>query len=256
MYRGLRALLGGNYGVTDDLVRQAQAIGLRAWPGGHLHFGLAVLQFTLFREQARFEQCEGVVSRVVDLDPTLPVYWRTQQALLEVDTGRVERAHDLLDQLAAHEFSDIYRGMLWLGQITQLAELTAVLDDAARAETLYELLSPYAGSVAHLGSNCLCFGSISHHLGMLATTLTRWDAVEQHFRDALKMDRQLESPPFVAHTQYAWADMLVRRGRPEDQTAALDLIGQALTTAESLGMQRLANLALALKVRVQGILNA
>jgi hypothetical protein len=50
--------------------------------------------------------------------------------------------------------------------------------------------------------------------------------------------------------------MLIRRGEEGDQERALELIGQALNTAEQLGMTRLTEQALALKVRVQGMLKA
>jgi hypothetical protein len=50
--------------------------------------------------------------------------------------------------------------------------------------------------------------------------------------------------------------MLVRRGEAGDEERVLELIGHALDTAEELGMTRLAEQALALKVRVQGILKA
>ncbi len=50
--------------------------------------------------------------------------------------------------------------------------------------------------------------------------------------------------------------MLLRRGTPGDQEHALELADEALAAAEEMGMARLAEQALALKVRVQGILKA
>jgi hypothetical protein len=50
--------------------------------------------------------------------------------------------------------------------------------------------------------------------------------------------------------------MLIRRGEEGDQERALELIGQAMDTTQELGMTRLAEQALALKVRVLGILKA
>jgi hypothetical protein len=50
--------------------------------------------------------------------------------------------------------------------------------------------------------------------------------------------------------------MLVGRTEPGDRERALELVDQTLGTAEELGMTRLAEQALALKVEVQGILKA
>lgn len=50
--------------------------------------------------------------------------------------------------------------------------------------------------------------------------------------------------------------MLVKRDEHGDQERALELVDQALAAAEEMGMVKLAEEALALKVQVQGILKA
>lgn len=102
----------------------------------------------------------------------------------------------------------------------------------------------------------MCYGSAAHYLGLLATALGRWSDAERHFEDALELNTRLQAPPFVARTRYAYAAMLVRREEPGDRERALEMVGQVLKTAEDLGMTRLAEQALALKVEVQGILKA
>jgi tetratricopeptide (TPR) repeat protein len=106
------------------------------------------------------------------------------------------------------------------------------------------------------GSSGDCHGSASHYLGLLATTLGRWSDAERHFEDALELNTRLQAPPFVARTRCAYAEMLVRREELGDRERALELVDQTLETAEELGMTRLAEQALALKVEVQGILRA
>lgn len=68
------------------------------------------------------------------------------------------------------------------------------------------------------------------------------------------MNERMSATTFIARTHYDYANMLVKRGELGDQERALDLVGQALGTAEELGMTRLAEQALALKTRVQAAL--
>jgi hypothetical protein len=50
--------------------------------------------------------------------------------------------------------------------------------------------------------------------------------------------------------------MLLRRGEPDDRARALEVNAQALAAAETMGMTLLTERSLALKVRLQGMLNA
>ena len=133
---------------------------------------------------------------------------------------------------------------------------------APRSETrrgrplLYDILLPYATRNAAPGSSAIFLGAVSYYLGRLATVLSRWDAAARHFDAALAMNTRMRARPAVAHTQYALADMLLRRDETGDRERALTLIGEALSLAEQLGMTRLAERTLALKVQAQGILKA
>ena len=49
----------------------------------------------------------------------------------------------------------------------------------------------------------------------------------------------MNSGPWVAHSQYQYARMLLRRSKPADVARANELIDLALSAAESLGMQGL-----------------
>ena len=137
-----------------------------------------------------------------------------------------------------------------------LSELSVLLDDHARAATLYELLRPYADRNAGYVQSGFALGSTSYYLGLLAGLLGEPDAAQRHFEDALAFNERMGARPFVAQTQNAYADLLVKRGAPGDREQALELVNQALAAAESIGMTRLAQQALALKVRAQGILKA
>ena len=98
---------------------------------------------------------------------------------------------------------------------------------------------PYAGRNVVVGGSVACYGAASRYLGMLATTMERWDEAEQHFQEALAMNTRTGARPWLAHTQHDYAVMLLARGQPEDRTQAMTLFEEALTTARELGMRAL-----------------
>jgi tetratricopeptide (TPR) repeat protein len=107
---------------------------------------------------------------------------------------------------------------------------------------LYRLLLPYADRcVVTSGISLLCTGSISRPLGLLATTLSRLEDAEHHFEQALRMNMQIRSPLWIVHTQHDYARMLLKRNQPGDQGKALELLTNALDTAEQLSLKVLAD---------------
>ncbi len=128
---------------------------------------------------------------------------------------------------------------LWIASITYLVDVCTFLEDRPRAAILYQLLLPYAGRTVVIGSAAACYGAVSRYLGELATTLERWDEAAQHFEDALKMNARMEAWPWLAHTQYQYATMLLARDQPGDGEKARDLLKAALLTARKLGMRAL-----------------
>lgn len=144
----------------------------------------------------------------------------------------------------------LLRGMSWL------AETCYTVGDTTHAQILYEHLLPYAEYNAITIASDYSGGSVSYYLGLLAATLSRWDDAERHFEDALRMNEERGIRPYLAYSQFAFADMLVKRGESGDQERALQLVDQSLAAAEAMGMVKLSQEALALKVQVQGILKA
>ena len=123
--------------------------------------------------------------------------------------------------------------------LTYLADICTFLGDAARALTLYELVLPYKEVNVLIASGSACYGSASRYLGALATILGRWDKAEQHFEDALAMNSKMGARPWLAHTQYQYARMLLSRDQEKDGDRAATLLKEALATARELGMRAL-----------------
>jgi hypothetical protein len=126
-----------------------------------------------------------------------------------------------------------------MASLTYFVDVCTFLGDKARAAILYKLLLPYAGRTAVVGFSTACHGAVSRYLGALATTLEQWDEAERHFEDALAMNARMEAWPWLAHTQYQYATMLLVRDQLGDCEKAKELLKAALVTARELGMRAL-----------------
>ncbi len=183
-------------------------------------------------------------------------WWPITLARLHVETGRTAEARRAFEVFAAADFADVPRDGTWLGMVTLLSEICGLLADVPRAAILYELLLPHADrNVVGQGFGEY-WGSASRCLGLLATTMSRWEDAEKHFEDALEMNARMGARPWLAQTQHDYAEMLVRRSVKGDREKALGLLKQALDTAQEMGMKALVEKALALKLKAQGIASA
>jgi DNA-binding SARP family transcriptional activator/tetratricopeptide (TPR) repeat protein len=187
----------------------------------------------LRREQGRLaEVLEGAEALTAQY-PAI-AGWRCALAEMYAQLDREADARRELEVLASDAFASIPRDALWLSSLANLSEVVAFLDDADRAAELYEQLSPYATrNVVLFG--VLCLGSISRHLGLLATVLSRYEQADRHFNDALEAHAKLESRLWTAHTQYNQASMLLRRDESGDRERALILLGEVLSSSQRHG---------------------
>jgi eukaryotic-like serine/threonine-protein kinase len=253
--QSMRALMTGRFAEAEMLATQALPIGQRSLSTQapqQVHVRkLAALQ----REQGRLAEVADYLTAEVERNPAIP-HWRYFLAWLYAEDRCHSEASSLIEELAAHNFTDLPRDNYWLASLALVAEACWILGETQHAGRLYELLCPYAAQHVLPGPSAAYHGSLTHYLGLLATTVSWWNEAMAHFEDALATHARIAAAPFGARTQYAFADMLIRRGEEGDQEQALALLGQALDTAQELGMTRLAEQALALKVRVQGILQA
>ncbi len=236
-FRAMRALLTGRFAEAEQFALQALSIGQRVESQTAANF-FGVQMFSLRREQGRLHELEAAVQGFVQQYPAVPA-WRSALTNLYSETGREAEARSEFEYMAANNFADLPQDNSWLIGITLLSEVCAFLVDSCRAATLYELLLPYAGHNVIVGDAAACNGSVSRNLGLLATTLGRWEEALQHFEDALAMNRHMGAKPFVARTQYEYAKMFLTRAQSGDREKARDLLIQALHTAQELQMKSL-----------------
>jgi hypothetical protein len=154
------------------------------------------------------------------------------------ELGLTDKARPVFEELAVNEFGAIQQDALWAASITFLVEVCATLGDGDHAEVLYRLLSPYA-TYAVVAGEWASFGAGSRFLGQLAATMGRWQEAEAHFEQAVGMNARMGAKPWLAHTQFQYARMLIERAMAGDVGRARILLAEAETIARQLGMRSL-----------------
>ena len=237
MLRAMRALMLGRFEDSERLAQQALAIGQRLQTETAAGvFGIQM--FALRREQGRLKEVESVV-RVFLQQHSAAAAWRPGLAVIYSELGLTTDARAEFENLAQHDFADLPRDAVWMGTMSYLADVCTFLGDRARADTLYQILLPFAGHNVVVGNGAACYGALSRYLGALAATLERWDDAARHFEDALAMNARMDARPWLAHTQEQYAAMLLARRESGDREKGSALLDAALGTAHELGMHAL-----------------
>jgi tetratricopeptide (TPR) repeat protein len=228
------ALFEGRFEDAEQLAEEALGHGERAiaWDAGCSY---RLVLFVLRREQGRLEEIEMLLRQAVNDYPGYRAF-PCLLALLACESGRDAEARVAFDDLAAGEFKDLPRDCEWLFCLSILSEVASYLDDRERAASLYELLRPFAGLNA-LAAGEVALGAVSRYVGIDAAATERWTVAERHFKHAIEMNGRMGARPWVAHTKEDFARMLFARDKSGDADRAQQLLGEALTTYEELGMR-------------------
>jgi class 3 adenylate cyclase len=229
----MRALLEGRFEEAEQFATKAVALG-QSRRDGMANQAYATQVSLIRREQDRFSELEPMIKGYAIQFPDL-AFARCALAFCYSEIERTEDARFYFEQLAQSDFSRIRRDVSWLACMALLSETCVSLGDTERAEILYGKLLPLASGHASLDMY-VSYGPITLYLGMLATALSKFEAAEEHFRDALNVTAQSGARPWYARAKYHHARMLVNRGEQGDRETALDLAESALTSAKSLSM--------------------
>jgi tetratricopeptide (TPR) repeat protein len=271
-------------GERDEADRSVAACEVLAADLGQPNFQVltTLLRFVLHLIDGRFEECDRLVSRFLELAqaagwPDSALIHAAITASVRFERGQLGELVEEIDKAAAANpgfgsfqaylamvYSEIGRdsqaqavvaglaGRLdalprehtWLRAQVQAAAAIAHLEDRALASRWYDLLGPYAGQAACTSVGW--WGSVDHYLGMLATTLGRFDEAGAHFSAGETTYRRMRAPAWLARTHLEWARMLLNRNEPGDAGQARQRLGQALETARELGLGNVERRAVAL----------
>jgi class 3 adenylate cyclase len=239
--RAGRALFAGRLAEADVLAREALEIGRATQSLHEFRITYGVQRFEIRVEEGRADELVPALREAAGTgNPESQVM--LAQAYCEL--GRFQEAHNLFDPLMA-SLANLPPDPNWMIAVPRAATVCAALGDRASADRLSTLLAPYADRIA--GNGVIWLGSVAHYLGLLATTLERFDEAERHFAASDAAHDRLQAPGWRARTRLARARLLLTRGRPEDVDEARRLQGEVLVAARELGLAGLERRAAALR---------
>jgi tetratricopeptide (TPR) repeat protein len=228
------ALATGRLDEAEEAMAQSFALGERSQPDGAIPID-RIHRATLRDFRGGLEDVEPEIRELAIENPARVVF-RCAHAYVQARTGRPDDAQRTLDALASERLAGLPFDQEWLFGMSLLAEIAALLGDAAAAPVLYELLVPWERCNASDAGEGIR-GAVARYLGLLATTARDWEPAERHFEDALAMNARMGLRPWLAYTQSDYARMLLARDSPGDRERARDLLDAAQATYRELGME-------------------
>jgi DNA-binding winged helix-turn-helix (wHTH) protein/tetratricopeptide (TPR) repeat protein len=239
-YRITRVMLEGRFAEAEELAARGHGDEQRFAPGdAGLVYGVQLA--TLRYEQDRLGELEPALRYLADRFPAMPI-WIGVHGLALVESGRDAEARADFDALAAGNFPTVPKYFGRLVTLVVLAELCAMLRDAAQAAYLYDVLRPFAPRTAVVGAGTACWGSVDLWAGRLAALLGDLESAARHFEAAREMNARIGARPWLAWSEYELARLLAAR----DGAQAARHLDRAAEIAAALGMARLARRADAL----------
>jgi class 3 adenylate cyclase/tetratricopeptide (TPR) repeat protein len=234
--RAALATMAGRFDEAEGLVQEVFRWGERISRISTTQAAWAQL-LALRRERGGLGDYVGLMDSLVQEYAEVPA-WRAGLALVHVDLGNLDEARRQFEILAERGFDSLPRDGAWMAAVAALAEVCDGIGDRHRAEDLYRLLLPFGARNVVVGftTPVNIYGAAARYLGVLASTMERWEEADWHFRNGEAMNERMGATPWLARTRYGHALMLQARGRPEDLARADTLLGQTLEAARRLGM--------------------
>lgn len=227
----VRQLLRGDTAAVEAAAYHAAGLGHEiGQPDAAMIAGVQLFQVRA--EQGRVDELIEILEQRVAEFPGLPVL-QAMIGIAYIELGRIDDAREVFERAAADGFRSLPRDVTWLNAVGRFAEIAARLDAEAAAARLYDLLLPYRDRL--VTSVITVSGSVERPLGLLAATLGRWDAAEDHFTKAVEVHERMGARMFLARTLMNHGRVLMRRGRDEDRARATDLLERAVALAGGLG---------------------
>jgi len=237
LLRATVAVIDGRFDEADRLLDESLDVGRRAGDptAAVAHFGFRFIVNTV---RGNLPDLEAVARQMLARRPVYVL--RAVLALILADTGRVEAAREEFDRLAADRFASLPRDTNFFAALFMAGMIAYRLGDADRAAVLYALYQPYDGQVLRMSrAGGGCMWPISHHLGLLAAAMGRWDDALAHLDAAIELAERMGALPFLATTRWYRALALRDRGRPGDADRAARELEAARAQLRRLGVRPL-----------------
>ena len=241
MSQASRAMFAGRFEEAERVIDGA--VELRSRGHGALggvddttfYYVTHLQRWALRRERGGLEEVREAIEHYVAEYPTFFIF-RCVLVSVYSQLGWATEAQQELDRLGADDFADLEVGTEWHFGASLLAEACASLRDARHARRLYRALAPY-GEFNVMAHPEFSLGAATRYLGMLASTMCRWQQASAHFERALTMNARMGTRPWLAHTKHDYAAMVLIHGEAGQRERARRLIREAQSSYHELGMQ-------------------
>ncbi len=231
MLRAMRALLSGPLSCAEELNGELQRFGHRfsiPWAAPHIDLHTLLLRW----EQGRLAELAQAFRDLRAREPSLLAL--ALLAFISGELGDAVEERALVNEIDATRLSRVPDDDNRTFVLSLLAHTCAAIGEKARSEVLYTLLLPRAAYVVATDGGNACLGSTSRYLGLLATTLGRFDDAERHFDDSDAMNTRLGARPLLAHTKVDRARLHLARRARGDLARARQLLEEAAAAFDDL----------------------
>jgi eukaryotic-like serine/threonine-protein kinase len=248
--RATRAMMAGSFDLACELAREGARLGELAEEPLSVQFH-TIQMGTLRSYEGDPEEMLPVVRRMVAEYPALPV-WRLALIGFLVEADRHDEARVEYEPVIARGIDSLPRDANWVVGMTRIAEAAARLGDERTCAELLERLRPFAGEIVIVARAAACNGPVDRYLGLTAATLGRLDEAVGHYEAALAMSERMADRPVRAGVRLQLGEVLLERDGPGDRDRAFDVLSLALADGQELGMRRLVERAVGLRLEAQG----
>ena len=234
-----QAIFEGRYDEAERLANHAFMLGQGLGSMDQAYTFFAQLGL-IYRDKGRLAEVENAFSSFAERNPDVPVF-RATTAYVRAELGRDAEVKREFSYLLGLGFDSLrQRGLDWTVVLVILTELCCYLADQAQAQQLYGLLLPFADrNITY--RDIVSFGSGATYLAKLAALARRFEEASVHFEAGLKFNERTGGRPWLAETQYEYAQMLLLRDSGSDRGQAERLLRLASETASAIGSVRLAS---------------
>jgi DNA-binding CsgD family transcriptional regulator len=192
--------------------------------------------FALNRDLGRLRALAPQIKKIVTSGTER--IWEPGLMLLCTEIGLLPEARAIFDRLVEGDCRAICRDDMFLACLVFCAQTCCALEDAPHAESLYQMLLPYAKQTAN-HPTAVCFGTTELYLAMLACTANRPDIAREHFDNAVTHNRAMRAWPYLARTLYRYGVFLLARSTDTERRMGSQQLREAEGLARRLGMSRL-----------------
>ncbi len=251
MISATRETIRGNLGEARALSREAARLGEEAQEPLALQFH--TLQAALISSlEGTPEEMLPSVRPMSERFPGIPA-WRLALIGFLVDADRLDEARVEYEPLAAQGFDSFPRDANWVTGIARISEAAAALGDVEGCRILLGMLEDFAGEVVVVGRSAAVLGPTDRFLGLLAAAIGDHEAALEHLGHADAILERMGERPFRADVRHRIGRVLLDRDGPGDREAAFEMLSLALADAQELGMRKLLERCVRLRLEAQGV---